>query len=88
MTISEQNKQEAEKVLMKIENTSINFPYIDSEDGQCIGAGYMTYESAVKLSIQDRQSVLEALDKFIGDELVTEMQVNLTEQINYLKSKL
>lgn len=36
----------AKELIEKFVNQPINFPYIDTEDGQCIGAGYMTYKSA------------------------------------------
>lgn len=36
----------AKELIDKFVNQPINFPYIDTEDGQCIGAGYMTYKSA------------------------------------------
>jgi hypothetical protein len=69
MTISEQNKQEAERISTIYEN-----------------AIFDTYDS-IHCAIQDRQSVLEALSiydpYYVGDEIK-----NLTEQINYLKSKL
>ena len=39
-------KEIAKDLVEKYLNQPINFPYIDSEDGQCIGAGYMTYKSA------------------------------------------
>lgn len=36
----------AKELIEKFVNQPINFPYIDAEDGKCIGAGYMTYKSA------------------------------------------
>ena len=36
----------AKELIEKFVNQPINFLYIDSGDGQCIGAGYMTYKSA------------------------------------------
>jgi hypothetical protein len=36
----------AKELIEKFVNQPISFPYIDTRDGQCIGAGYMTYKSA------------------------------------------
>jgi hypothetical protein len=44
-------KEKAIELVDKYLNTAINFPYIDSQDGNCIGAGYMTYETAKKCAL-------------------------------------
>ena len=44
-------KDKATFLIDSVLNTPINFPYIDSEDGQCIGGGYMTYKSATKIAL-------------------------------------
>lgn len=36
----------AKELIEKYSNQPINFLYIDTEDGNCIGSGHMTYESA------------------------------------------
>lgn len=82
MTISEQNKQEAEKVYWYY--------------GKCLGIE-MTYKEAIQCAIQDRQSVLEYATKQrekynryhdnIDIDILKEI-TNLNEQINYLKNKL
>jgi hypothetical protein len=36
----------AKELIEKFANQPINFPYIDTQDGQCVGTGYMTYKSA------------------------------------------
>ena len=51
-------KEKAIELVDKFLNQDINFPYIDSEDGQCIGAGYMTYNSA-------KQCALIAVDEIL-----------------------
>lgn len=83
MQITESNKQEAENVYWYY--------------GKCLGI-QMEYKEAIKCAIQDRQSVLEENEsvlqmlKIHGDLRVilpiSERITNLTEQINYLKSKL
>jgi hypothetical protein len=78
MNISEQNKQEAEKVveMYRIIN----------------GDRWNVYH--VDCAIQDRQSVLEAMQQLLehlqmSSKFAIQLRIsNLTEQINYLKSKL
>ena len=36
----------AKELIEKFVNQPINFAYIDTQDGQCVGSGYMTYKSA------------------------------------------
>jgi hypothetical protein len=55
MTPQEKAKELVEKYL----DTIIHFPYIDTEDGNCIGAGYMTHNSA-------KQCALIAVDEILG----------------------
>jgi len=85
MQITEQNKQEAEKVVGLY---SITVPRLDI--GNNISET-LNPIIAINSAIQDRQSVLEALDKIrnsLNYSEVTNEINNLTEQINYLKSKL
>ena len=56
-------KEKAKELVDKFLNQDINFPYIDSEDGQCIGAGYMTYNSAKQCALISVEMILETLDK-------------------------
>lgn len=44
-------KEKAKIIIDKILDTDINFPYVDTEDGRCIGSGYMTYKSATKIAL-------------------------------------
>ena len=84
MQITEQNKQEADKLVEAIRNTyhpiKPNFKYEDK----------LSYS----LSIINRQSVLEALRKIRSntmsarDMIIDNNITNLTSQIEYLKSKL
>jgi len=90
MQVTEQNKQEAEKVVEKYRPYVISSPWIDDDEIPDI---YI-----IKCAIQDRQSVLDYAKKVykVAKENATESTylpikteiTNLTEQINYLKSKL
>lgn len=43
--------QKAKELIEKFESLPISFPYIDTVDGQCIGSGYMTHNSAIECAI-------------------------------------
>lgn len=82
MQVSEQNKQEAEKVI------KLYLP-IATEYNTFHNHHFVCPKKAYKAAIQDRQSVLEALQKIRVNTLSLDREItNLTEQINYLKSKL
>lgn len=53
------SKNKAKEIVDKYVNLPINFPYIDTEDGNCIGSGYMTYKSAVKCAKLEVNAILE-----------------------------
>ena len=53
-------KEKAKELVEKFLNQPINFPYIDTVDDQCIGAGYMTYKSAVKCAIIAVDEIIKA----------------------------
>jgi hypothetical protein len=78
MQVSEQNKQDAEKVI-----TTINAILIYNE------GVIVTKHFVIECAIQDRQSVLEEFKKipypsnYVGYKIQS-----LTEQIEYLKNKL
>jgi hypothetical protein len=44
-------KEKAEELVEKHLNTIIDFPYIDTEDGYCLGTGPMTYYSAIRCAL-------------------------------------
>lgn len=44
-------KERAEYLINLYLNTSINFPYKDTEDGYCVGAGYMIHNSAKECAL-------------------------------------
>ena len=44
-------KEKAKELVDKFVDQPINFPYRDTEDGQCIGSGYMTYNSAKQCAL-------------------------------------
>lgn len=56
-------QQKAKELIGKFLNQPINFPYIDSEDGQCIGEGYMTHDSAKQCAIITAKEVREETKK-------------------------
>jgi hypothetical protein len=54
-------KEEAQELVDQYLNQTINFPYIDSVDGQCIGAGYMTLQSAKYCALIAVSKIMKAL---------------------------
>jgi hypothetical protein len=54
-------KEKAKELVEKYLNTIIHFPYIDTEDGNCIGTGYMTHYSAVRCAINAVDEILSSL---------------------------
>lgn len=44
-------KEKAKELVEQFYNQPINFPYVDSEDGRCIGAGYMTHNTAKQCAL-------------------------------------
>ena len=44
-------KEKAKELVEQYLNTIIHFPYIDTEDDNCIGTGYMTHNSAVRCAL-------------------------------------
>lgn len=53
-------KEKANELIEEYINLPINFPYIDTIDKQCIGSGYMTYNSAVKCAIIAVDEIIKA----------------------------
>ena len=51
-------KEKASEMVEKYLNTIIHFPYIDTEDGNCIGPGYMTHNSAVRCAITSVEEII------------------------------
>ena len=64
--------QKADELIESLLKTEIDFPYIDTEDGQCIGSGYMTYKSAVKIAIKSVDEIIEFSRKQ-GDKLYLDL---------------
>lgn len=52
-------KEKAKELVDKYVLLPISFPYNDTQDGQCIGSGYMIYNSA-------KQCALIAIDEIIA----------------------
>ncbi len=77
-------KEEAKKMIDKYLDLPIDFPYIDSEDGYCIGSGYMTHKSAKKCALIDIENTIEALETY--DDM-TEKHLK-REFPNYLSCEL
>jgi hypothetical protein len=55
-------QEKARELVNKYLNTSIDFPYIDSQDGNCIGTGFMTHYSAVKFALKEVEEITKAID--------------------------
>ena len=73
-------EQKADELIDKYLNLPINFPDIDTIDKQCIGSGYMTYNSAVKCAIIEVDRIIyqiDCIDTYLG---------NLSEQIGFWQS--
>jgi hypothetical protein len=55
-------QEKAREMVNKYLNTSIDFMYIDSQDGNCIGTDCMTHYSAVKCALIAIEEILKAID--------------------------
>jgi hypothetical protein len=53
-------KEKAKEIVGKFVDQPINFPFIDTKDGQCIGSGYMTYQSAKQCALIAVEEILNA----------------------------
>ena len=80
MNITEEQKQEADRI---VEIYNRNVLYIETD-----------FEQSINCAIQDRQSVLEAMTELLNSlqmssKFAIQLRINnLTNQIEYLKSKL
>jgi hypothetical protein len=50
----------AKEIVDKYLNQPINFPYTDTQDGQCIGAGFMTHHSAKQCAKLEVQGIIKS----------------------------
>jgi len=57
-------KEKAKDIVEKYLNQPINFLYVDSADGQCIGAGYMTYRSAISCALISIDELIDELQSY------------------------
>jgi hypothetical protein len=71
-------KEKAKELVDKYLNTIIHFPYIDTEDGNCIGTGYMTHQSAIRCA-------LIACDELIKVLHIADTAYNMVEHIQYFQ---
>jgi hypothetical protein len=55
-------KEKAKELVDKYLNTIIHFPYIDTENGDCIGTGYMTHQSAIGCALIACDEVLQIFE--------------------------
>ena len=55
-------KEKAEELVDKYLLLSIDFPYNDTQDGQCIGNGYMLYNSAKQCALIAVDEIIDAID--------------------------
>lgn len=59
-------EEKAKELIEKYVNEPISFPYIDTEDGQCIGSGYMILNSAKQCAIILCDEILEDMTIRLG----------------------
>jgi pyridoxal/pyridoxine/pyridoxamine kinase len=57
-------KEKAKELVEKYLNTIIHFPYIDTKDGNCIGTGYMTHNSAVRCAINLVEEIIKEIPQY------------------------
>ena len=75
-------KEKAQELVEKYLNTIIHFPYIDTEDGNCIGTGYMTHNSAVRCAIN-------AVDEILNSRpVITDSQVEYNNYWQQVKQEI
>ena len=55
-------KEKAKELVNKYLDTLIHFPYIDTEDSICIGAGYMVNACAKQCALVAVDEILKAVD--------------------------
>jgi hypothetical protein len=75
-------KQKALELTEKYLETIIHFPYIDTEDGYCIGTGYMTHNSAVRCAINAVDEMIEhcsQVEPFLGVDFWSKVKEELKE---------
>lgn len=73
-------KEKANELVEKYLNTIIHFPYIDTEDGNCIGTGYMTHNSAVRCAINAVDEIIEhcsQVEPFLGVDFWNDVKSEL-----------
>jgi hypothetical protein len=78
-------KEKAKELVEKYLNTIIHFPYIDTEDGNCIGTGYMTHNSAVRCAINAVDEIIECTRNGLG---TTKFSKEYWEQVKEELKKL
>ena len=63
-------KEKAQELVGRHACTPINFPYIDTQDGQCIGSGYLTHASSKLFALIAVDEVLKMHDEYksLSDE--------------------
>jgi hypothetical protein len=55
-------EKKANELIEGFLNQPIRFPYVDSEDGHCLGSGYMLYNSAVECAILTVKEIIKFQD--------------------------
>lgn len=82
-------QEKAQELIDKYLNAVMHFPYIDSEDGRCIGTGYMVFQSAKQCALIAIEEVLSAIKNYQADDPeFQEMYENYYEQIKAEINKL
>lgn len=86
----------AEKAMELVEeflNQTINFPFIDSDGDQCVGAGYMTYKSAIQCALIAVDEIIKATPETIahphyGSAMIDNPDIDYWQQVKYELEKL
>lgn len=81
--------KEAEELVEKYLKLPINYPYVDTEDGVCIGSGKMTHSSAVKCAEIAVKAQIEVLKEHRNPETMYWLDKsidNLEQQLKQLEN--
>jgi biotin synthase-like enzyme len=77
----------AKELVERYLNIIIHFPYTDTEDGYCIGTGYMTHNSAVRCAKIAVEEIIKTLEK-ASDPYSTLMTIEHWQEVLNCLNKL
>ena len=60
-------KEKSEELVDRFLLLPIDFPYNDTQDGQCIGNGYMLYNSAKQCALIAVDAIIKAMRKGVPE---------------------